>query len=76
MTFPTLEQQVSDSWLGGGGEGGVARALTFTSAFLMDAGKIRNLQEDYSLYVNPSYAQMALDGALLKESRKGVTGAM
>lgn len=58
--FPTLEEQVSCDWLGCGGDGGAARALTFTSEFLKAEGKISYLQPDYSVFVNPEFARAAL----------------
>jgi taurine transport system substrate-binding protein len=58
--FPTLEEQVSCQWLGCGAEGGVARALQYTSEFLLKERKIEALQEDYSRFVNPSFAEAAL----------------
>ena len=58
--FPTLEEQVSCAWLGCGEEGGAARALKFTSEFLKAEGKIPYLQPDYSVFVNPDFAEQAL----------------
>ncbi len=57
--FPALEQQLSCSWLACDKEGGAAKALMFTSEFLKAQGKISELQSDYSLFVNPSYAEAA-----------------
>lgn len=57
--FPTLDEQLGCAWLGCGAEGGAAKALKFTSEFLKQQGKVPALKEDYSLYVNPSYAEMA-----------------
>lgn len=57
--FVPLEEQLGCDWLGCGSEGGAARALRFTSEFLKAQGKIPSLKDDYSLYVNPSYARMA-----------------
>jgi taurine transport system substrate-binding protein len=57
-----LEAQASNQWLGGGEDGGVARALTFTAEFLESEGKIRSLNEDYSRHVNPAFVQMVLNG--------------
>ena len=61
--FPSLEEQASARWLGGGAEGGVARALTFTAEFLRGEGKIRNAVDDFSRHVNPRYVEMVLEGA-------------
>ena len=57
--FVPLDEQLGCDWLGCGSEGGAARALLFTSEFLKDQGKIPSLKDDYSVYVNPSYAKMA-----------------
>jgi len=55
-----LEVQASDQWLGGGKDGGVARALYFTSQFLLQEKKIEKMLPDYSAVVNPKYVNMAL----------------
>ena len=60
--FPTLEEQASTRWLGGGSEGGAARALLFTSEFLRDEKKIPSLLRDYGSAVNPRWVEMALAG--------------
>ena len=62
MTFPTLDEQASPRWLGGGSEGGAARALHFTSEFLLGEGKIDSLRPDYGRYVNDSFVRAARDG--------------
>jgi len=56
--FPTLEQQVSATWLGGG----VAAALTATSEFLKAQGKIDKVLDSYDGAADATYAKMALDG--------------
>ena len=56
--YPTLEQQVSAPWLGGG----VASALAATSEFLVSQGKIDAALKSYDSASNPKFAQMALDG--------------
>lgn len=58
--FPTLEEQISPRWLGGGAEGGAAKALRFTSEFLKAEGKIDELKPDYGVFVTPEFAEMAL----------------
>jgi len=57
--FVPLDKQLTCDWLGCGSEGGAARALRFTSEFLKAQGKIPSLKDDYGVYVNPSYAEMA-----------------
>ena len=56
--YPTLEEQVSGAWLGGG----VANALKATSEFLKDQGKIDTVLDSYEDASNPTYAKMALEG--------------
>ncbi|MEM7073048.1 MAG: ABC transporter substrate-binding protein [Pseudomonadota bacterium] len=56
--YPTLEQQVSSQWLGGG----VASALHATSEFLQEQGKIDSVLPSYDGASNAKFAQMALDG--------------
>jgi taurine transport system substrate-binding protein len=56
--FPTLEQQASARWLGGG----AARALTFTSEFLKAEKKIPFVLDDYGTAVNAKWVEAALAG--------------
>ena len=58
--FPTLEEQASDMWLGGGKNGGAVRAIYFTSEFLLKEKKIPALLPDYTVAVNPKWVNMAL----------------
>ncbi|MFQ5994501.1 MAG: taurine ABC transporter substrate-binding protein [Acidiferrobacterales bacterium] len=58
--FPTLKEQASPAWLGGGKDGGAARALFFTSEFLKNEKKIPSLQPDYGKFVNPTYVEAAM----------------
>jgi taurine transport system substrate-binding protein len=56
--YPSLEQQVSSTWLGGG----VANALLATSAFLQEQGKIDKVLDSYDDASNATFAKMALEG--------------
>ena len=56
--YPTLEQQASATWLGGG----VQNALMAASAFLVEQGKLDAVLDDYSGSATPKFVQMALDG--------------
>ncbi len=56
--FPTLEEQVSAAWLGGG----AATALQATSEFLQEQGKIDKVLDSYDGGVNAKFAKMALEG--------------
>lgn len=58
--FLDKEAQASSSWLGGGKNGGAARALKFTSEFLKDEKKINQLQRDYSKFVTDEYVKAAM----------------
>lgn len=58
--YPSLEEQSSPAWLGGGAAGGVAKALMATAQFLKSEGKIDTLATDYSKYVTAKYAEAAL----------------
>jgi len=59
--FPTAKEQVSKNWLGGGKEGGAAQSLLATATFLKSQGTIANVLPDYSVGVNPAYAQKAVE---------------
>jgi taurine transport system substrate-binding protein len=58
--FPTMEEQASDRWLGGGKDGGAALALYYTSEFLLKEKKIQKMLPDYGAVVNPAYVEAAL----------------
>jgi taurine transport system substrate-binding protein len=58
--FPTLAEQSGPAWLGGGANGGAAKALTETAKFLKDEGRIQQVVPDYSKSVNPAFAQDAM----------------
>ena len=60
--FPSMETQASARWLGGGRDGGAARALTFTAEFLKAEKKIPAVLDDYSIAVNPGWVEAALAG--------------
>ena len=57
--FPPAQEQASPTWLGGGGAGGVAKAMTDTAQFLKEQGRITAVAPDYSKFVNPEYAAAA-----------------
>jgi taurine transport system substrate-binding protein len=54
--FPTLQQQASATWLGGG----AAKALANTAAFLKEQGRVQEVKPDYGAFVTPAYVQKAL----------------
>jgi taurine transport system substrate-binding protein len=57
--FPTIAEQTSPTWLGGGAKSGAAASLAATAAFLKAQGTIQNVLPDYAVGVNPSYARAA-----------------
>jgi taurine transport system substrate-binding protein len=60
--FPTLKQQASSAWLGGGKDGGAAKALFFTSEFLKKQKKVDAMLPDYGAVVNDAYVKAAMGG--------------
>ncbi len=57
--FLDFDGQLSCQWLGCGEKGGATNALKSTSEFLLKEKKITELQPDYSVYVNSTYAEKA-----------------
>jgi taurine transport system substrate-binding protein len=57
--FPSAKEQASNTWLGGGKDGGVAKAMADTASFLKEQGRITAVAPDYSAFVNPTYATAA-----------------
>lgn len=55
-----LAEQVSDAWLGGGDNGGVAKTLKDTAGFLKEQKKITAVKESYGAFVDPTFAKAAL----------------
>lgn len=58
--FPTAQEQVSPTWLGGGAKSLAAKALADTAAFLKEQGRVQQVAADYSKFVTPEFAQKAL----------------
>ena len=56
--YPTLDEQVSGTWLGGG----VQNALMAASEFLMSQGKLDAVLDSYADSATPKFARMVLDG--------------
>jgi taurine transport system substrate-binding protein len=59
LVFPTAEEQASNTWLGGGGEGGAVRALTESAKFLVEQKQIDAALPDYAGFVNGDFASAA-----------------
>jgi taurine transport system substrate-binding protein len=55
-TFPTLQEQVSATWLGGG----AAKAMSDTASFLREQGRIQEIKPNYSSFVTDVYIKKAL----------------
>jgi taurine transport system substrate-binding protein len=58
--FPSLEEQASDKWLGGGKNGGAAKALLATADFLKEQKRIQAALPDYGAVVTSEYVQKAM----------------
>ncbi len=56
---PTLDEQTSDKWLGGGENSGVAKILKDTAYFLKDQKKITAVKDSYGEFADPQYAEAA-----------------
>lgn len=56
--FPTAKEQAT-KWLGGGKDSVAAKALASTSAFQLSQKQIEKTLPDYSVAVNPTFAQEA-----------------
>ena len=58
--FPTIQEQASAQWLGGGSAGRATFALKDTATFLKDQKQISAVLPDYSKFVTPAYAEAAM----------------
>lgn len=58
-SFPTAAEQASSAWLGGGKEGGVVKAMATTAFFLKEQGRITDIPDDFSKFVDPKFAAAA-----------------
>ncbi len=54
--FPTLAEQASPAWLGGG----AAKALADTSAFLKTLNRIPEVKTEYKYYITDAYVKKAM----------------
>lgn len=57
--FPSAADQASSTWLGGGENGGVARALRFTAEFLKEQKQVDATPSSYASFVNSKFAAAA-----------------
>ena len=60
LRLPSLAEQASPAWLGGGASGGAAKALAETAKFLKDQGRIQELAKDYGAAVTPEFVTKAM----------------
>ncbi len=57
--FPSAAEQASATWLGGGKDSGVAKAVLDTAAFLKEQNRITAVPSDVTKFVNPEFAAAA-----------------
>ena len=58
--FPTLAEQLSPTWLGGGANGAAAKALTQQANFLKEQGRLQTVAPDYSKNVTVEWVTKAM----------------
>ena len=54
--FPSLQEQASATWLGGGS----AKAMANTAVFLKEQGRIQEVKPNYALFVTDAYVKKAM----------------
>ena len=54
--FPTMQEQLSAAWLGGG----AAKAISDTAAFLKEQGRVQEVKTNYGSFVNSIYVKKAM----------------
>jgi len=57
--FPSLQQQASPEWLGGGANGAAAKALAQQANFLKEQGRLTSVAPDYSKNVSVEWVTRA-----------------
>jgi taurine transport system substrate-binding protein len=57
--FPSLQEQASPAWLGGGANGAAAKALTQQANFLKEQGRLTSVVPDYSKSVTTEWVTQA-----------------
>ena len=58
--FPSLQDQASPTWLGGGANGAAAKALTQQANFLKEQGRLTSVAPDYSKSVTTEWVTQAM----------------
>lgn len=59
LSYPTVEEQASAVWLGGGKDGGALRSLTESAKFLVEQKQLDTALDDYSPHVTDAHASGA-----------------
>jgi taurine transport system substrate-binding protein len=59
-SFPSLQQQASATWLGGGADGAAAKALAQQANFLKEQGRLQSVAPDYSKSVSTRWVTEAM----------------
>lgn len=59
LVYPTVQEQNSAEWLGGGKDGGALRALTKSAEFLKSQKQIDKVLPDYGIAITAKYVQQA-----------------
>jgi len=54
--FPTMAEQISPAWLGGG----AAKAMADTAAFLKEQGRVQEVKPNYGQFVTDAYVKKAM----------------
>lgn len=58
--FPSLQEQASPAWLGGGGNGAAAKALSQQANFLKEQGRLTSVASDFSKNVTTEWVTKAM----------------
>ncbi len=58
--FPSLQQQASATWLGGGADGAAAKALQQQANFLKEQGRLQSVAPDFSKNVTTQWVTQAM----------------
>jgi taurine transport system substrate-binding protein len=58
--FPSLQEQASPKWLGGGNDGAAAKALAQQANFLKEQGRLQSVAPDFSKNVTTQWVTQAM----------------
>lgn len=59
-SYPSLAEQASPAWLGGGANSGAAKAMRATAEFLKTQGRVETIAPDYGKFVTSRYVEAAM----------------